>query len=462
MNQLPKKRTKTPLRVRQLALEVLGQVDQHNRTVDQVLEQTLASSGLGVKRDRALLHALTLGIARWRGRLDFIIGRCSRTPLEKIDPPVLNVLRLGLFQLVFLNRIPQSAAVNTSVELAKQFAPNWVVRYVNAVLRRAAEDWKRIPLPEISADPVAAIAVGKSFPEWLVKRWLKRYGPDETIRRCDLLNEIPPITVRTNTLRTTRSELISALAGEAKIVEPTAVAPDGIRLTSIRCAVHEIPAFQQGWFQVQDEAAQLVTLLLPLQPGDSVLDACAGLGGKTGHIAQRTKNQGSVIAVDNSEFRLNRLTGQMRQMGFGNVLTTACDLTDASGLDAVGSFDRILLDAPCSGLGVLRRNPDAKWKIQESMLRRFSQIQSTFLENLARLVNPQGHLVYAVCSSEPEEGLSVVDHFVSRHPEFSIDNPSARLPVQADSLVESDGTFTTQRFPEIMDGFFAVCFRRTL
>ena len=443
-----------------MALDVLTQVDRRDRTLDQVLEKILASAGLEEKRDRALLNALVLGVLRWRGRLDFIIDHCSHTPLEKIDPPVLHALRLALFQIVFLDRIPPSAAVNTSVELLKPIAPNWVVRFANAVLRRAARDWNHIPLPDESAAPAAAIAVRKSFPRWLVQRWLDRYGPEDTVRRCDLLNSIPPITLRTNTLRTTRPALLSALADEAKTVEPTAIAPDGIRMTSPERPVSEMTVFRQGWFQVQDEAAQLVTLLLPLQPGNKVLDACAGQGGKTGHLAQLLGSRGSIVALDNSQVRLERLAGQMQRMGTTDVHVAACDLLDGSDLKSHGSFDRILLDAPCSGLGVLRRNPDAKWKIEESMLARFSRNQATLLENLSRLVNPRGYLVYAVCSSEPEEGKLVVDRFLRRHPHFCIDNPSARLPAKAAALVVADGTFSTDRCLESMDGFFAACFRR--
>jgi 16S rRNA (cytosine967-C5)-methyltransferase len=448
--------------VRHLALEILNRVESPHHTMDQLVEEVLASAGLEEKRDRALLNALVLGVARWRGRLDFIIGRCSRSPLEKIDPPVLNALRLGVFQLVFLDRVPESAAVNTSVELVKQIAPKWVVRFANAVLRRVAAEWQRIALPELSGDPASAIAVHKSFPEWLVQRWLRRYGTKDTIRRCDRLNEIPPITLRTNTLRTTRSELVTTLAGEADAVEPTEIAPDGVRLHSPKRAVHEMTAFRQGWFQVQDEAAQLVTLLLPLQPGIAVLDACAGLGGKTGHISQIMKNQGPVVALDNSASRLDRLVRQMHRMGFENIRTAVYDLTDASCMDTVGRFDRVMLDAPCSGLGVLRRNPDAKWKIGEAMMTRFSQTQSTLLDNLAHLVNPQGYLVYAVCSSEPEEGKEIVDRFISRHPEFCIDDPSQRLPIQAKSLVAPDRTFATEHCLDVMDGFFAACLRRTV
>ncbi len=462
MDQSAENRVKTPHRVRYLALEILNRLDTSRRTLDQLLDESLTSSPLAEKRDRALLNALALGVVRWRGRIDYIIDHCSRTRLDKIDPPVLNALRLGVFQLVYLNRIPNSAAVDTSVELVKQVAPKWVVRFANAVLRRAAADWRRIPMPDFSADPAAAIAVRQSFPEWLVQRWCLRYGTDETARRCDLLNQIPPVTVRTNTARTTRPALLSALADEAQQVETTAVAPDGIRLTAPKRAVDEMTAFQKGWFQVQDEAAQLVTLLLPLQADNRVLDACAGLGGKTGHIAQIMQNRGSVIAADNSEARLDRLACQMHRMGFENIRTAAYDLGDPSGINTLGRFDRVMLDAPCSGLGVLRRNPDAKWRIREEMIAGYSQNQTRLLENLARLVNPRGHLVYAVCSSEPEEGKQVVDRFIGRHPDFTVADPSSRLPEQAKFLVNADKTFATERCPEHMDGFFGVCLQRTV
>ena len=449
-----------PLKVRRLALEILHRVEAPSRTLDRLLEEAFTSPRLADKRDRSLLNALTLGVCRWRARLDFIIDHCSRTPLKDIDPPVLAALRLGVFQLVYMDRIPPSAAVNTTVELIKSMAPPWVVRYANAVLRRAAADWRHIKLPDLSTDPVAAIAVRKSFPRWLAERWVRRYGLDATARRCDFLNEIPPITLRTNTLRAKRSELISALDGEADIVEPTEFAPDGIRLRAPKRAVRDMTAFQKGWFQVQDEAAQLVTLLLPLQNGSRVLDACAGLGGKTGHIVQMVAGPGSIVAADSSQSRLDRLNRQMRRMGFENVRTVACDLTDSSAVELLGHFDRVILDAPCSGLGVLRRNPDAKWRIHEPMMSRFAGIQSDLLENLARLVNPHGHLVYAVCSNEPEEGKQVVDRFITRHPDFCIDNPADRLPQQAGFLLDSDARFSTERCTDVMDGFFAVCLRR--
>ena len=331
-------REKPPLKVRFLALEILNQLDSPYRTLDQLMEETLASSQLDAKRDRALLTALSFGVCRWRRRLDYIIAHFSRTPLARIDPPVLNALRLGLFQLTYLNRIPPSAAVDTTVEIVKGIAPQWVVRYANAVLRRAAADWRRVALPDPASDPTAAIAVRKSFPEWLVRRWLRRYGTDATIRRCDLLNQIPPVTVRTNTLRTSRPALIAALAEEAYVVEPAAIAPEAIRLGAARRAVHEMDAFRQGWFQVQDEAAQLVTLLLPLQPGQSVLDACCGLGGKTGHIAQILQNRGSIVAADTNASRLERLGRQMRRMGFDTVRTVACDLTDKAAADILGRY----------------------------------------------------------------------------------------------------------------------------
>ena len=456
----PNRPANPSLPARQLALDALNRIEADTSTLDGVLEKMQPFAGLRKKSDRALLNALVFGVARWRGRLDFIIGHCSHTPIKKIDPRVLNALRLGVFQLTHLDRIPPSAAVDTTVELVKQFAPEWVVRYTNAVMRRAAEDCSSMAVPDLAADPVKAVAVRTSFPHWLVRRWIDRHGTDETLRRCDLLNQIPPITLRTNTIKTTRPELLSAIADEAATVAPTPVAPDGIRLTGPKRPIDQMTAFRWGWFQVQDEAAQLVTILLPLRPGDQVLDACAGLGGKTGHIAQRLENKGSIVAADNSRSRLDRLERQMLHMGIQNVQVVSCDLSEASRIQALGHFDRILLDAPCSGMGVIRRNPDTKWKIRERMLPRFARIQSKLLENLARLVNPRGHLVYAVCSGEPEEGRQVVEQFLQRHPQFTVDNPRAQMPEQATNLIDADGYFCTVDRPDMMDGFFAARLQR--
>ncbi len=430
---------------RETALFILNTLDRTHKTLDSILEDILEADDLS-KRDRALVHALVYGVLRWRGHLNWLIGRFSRTPLNRIEPRILNILRIGLFQIVYLDKIPVSAAVNTSVEMAKAFAAPWVIRFVNALLRNAAREYKTVSFPDPDKDPVYALSVEKSFPKWLIERWAARFGIKETAEICDAVNEIPPITVRANTLKTTRDDLSKAIEEDVEQMKMTSYAADGISFFNPKMAIAEMKAFRDGWFQVQDEAAQRVTLLLDPQPGEAILDACAGLGGKTGHIAQQMKNQGHIAAADHDERKLSRLKTDMERLGVSIVTTCIQDLnnpfTSHSSLlnFHLNGFDRVLLDAPCSGLGVLRRNPDAKWSVSKKNLTRCRDRQIRFMNHLAELVKPSGVLVYAVCSTEPEENEEVITAFLEQHPEFETESEPLKTFPHKDN----------------MDGFFSV------
>jgi len=449
---------------RKTALFVLNSLDKGRCTLDRILEDIQNKEMVLSRRDQALFYVLVYGVLRWRGRLDWIISHFSKIRIDKIEPAVMNILRLGLFQIIYLNRIPVSAAVNTSVEIAKSFASSPAAGFANALLRKAAGEYKKIPFPDPDKNPAHSLAVRKSFPEWLIKRWLNQFGLKETEALCDAINTIPPITVRTNSLRTTRDDLAKRLAPDVQQIENTTYSPDGIRFIKPDRSIPEIKAFKDGWFQVQDEAAQLVACLLNPRPGDTVLDACAGLGGKTGHIAQMMKNTGRLLAMDNQANKLQQLESEMKRLGISIVTTCNYDLTIPFDRQfsymGFSGFDRILLDAPCSGLGVLRRNPDAKWLISNSRFNRYKARQINFLNNLAQLVKPSGTLVYAVCSTEPEENEEVVKGFLDIHPEFVVNNKLEGLPQNVYSLVNKNRYLKTYPHINNMDGFFAVCFKR--
>ncbi len=445
---------------RKTAMYILNSLDKGNKTLDSILEAFSDKTDLLSKKDRSLLNALVYGVIRWRGRLDYIIGHFSNTPLTRINPKVLNIIRIGLFQIIYLSRIPVSAAVNTSVELAKSSAAPWITGFVNAILRNAAKKFEAVPFPDPKKDPVSAIAAQSSFPKWLIKRWLHRYGQKETAQLCDAVNAIPPITIRTNTLKTTRDKLLNSLKKEVEKIECTTYSPDGISFFKPNSSIPEIKSFKDGLFVVQDEAAQLVTLLLDVRPGDTVLDACAGLGGKTGHIAQIMKNQGTIFAIDKNERKLSRLASEMKRLGISIITPLTCDLEKPLDIKGVKLFDRILLDAPCSGIGALRRNPDIKWATSKKNLNYFKEKQLLFLKNLACLVKPSGILVYAVCSIEPEENEEVVKEFLSRHSEFEIKNVSGMLSYSHTSVVSGEGYLKTLPHKNNMDGFFSVCFQK--
>ncbi|MBW2568997.1 MAG: 16S rRNA (cytosine(967)-C(5))-methyltransferase RsmB [Deltaproteobacteria bacterium] len=450
---------------RKTALFVLNSLSKKHYTLDRILEDIQNKKLLLSRKDQALFYALVYGVLRWRGRLDWTINHFSKTSLQKIDPVILNILRLGLFQIIYLNRIPVSAAVNTSVEIAKFFASSHVAGFVNALLRKADREYKKIPFPDPAENLAYSLAVSKSFPEWMIKRWLNRFGLKETEALCDAINTIPPITVRTNRLKATRDDLSKSLASDVQQIENTTYSPDGIRFIKPNKSIPGIKAFKDGLFQVQDEAAQLVSCLLNPRPGDTVLDACAGLGGKAGHIAQMMKNTGRLLAMDNNANKLQQLESEMKRLGISIVTTCNYDLTvpfdRQFSYKGFSGFDHILLDAPCSGLGVLRRNPDAKWSMSENKLSSYKKRQVNFLNNLAQLVKPSGTLVYAVCSTEPEENEKVVKNFLNKHSEFAIKNKFEDLPINVYSLVNENRYLKTYPHINNMDGFFAVCFKRT-
>jgi 16S rRNA (cytosine967-C5)-methyltransferase len=450
-----------PPDARKEALILLTELDRRRHaTLDQLLDARRKDLPHWSGRDRAFLQALVFGVLRSRNRLDWIIRHFSKTPFRKIAPDIRNLLRLGIYQLLFMDRVPASAAVNTAVELAKGIGAPWTVKFVNGLLRNVSRHHAAVQFPDIAADPVQALVVQQSLPKWLVRRWLDRFGPEQGARLCAAVNDIPPLSLRTNTLQTSRQALLAALATSAAAVQPTRHAPEGILLSGPQTDVPAMPGFDAGHFQVQDEAAQLVTHLLAPSPGQRILDACAGLGGKTGHIAQLMGNQGEIVALDSVTGKLKALEQEMLRLGISIVVTARHDLSRPPDPASLGTFDRILLDAPCSGLGVLRRNPDTRWQRTQQDLSRFAGRQATFLNHLAPLVKPGGLLVYAVCSMEPEENEMVLERFLDQNRQF------ARVGIQADAVDDPSAVLGPDRclrtFPHIhgMDGFFAACLER--
>jgi 16S rRNA (cytosine967-C5)-methyltransferase len=451
-----------PFDARKAAFDTLNILDAGHLTLDAVMEDMAVDTPAVPRRERALLQALVYGVLRWRGRLDTIISRFSRTRLEKIDPKVRNILRLGLFQIIYLDRIPDSAAVNTAVNMAKAAGAPWAGGFVNALLRKAIREYPSVIFPDLKTEPVAALAASRAFPRWLIKKWLPRYGLEKTARLCDAVNTIAPLSVRTNRLKTTPQALMKSLAAETQQVKQAPYCPDGITFAHPAVPIAQLQAFKAGWFQVQDEAAQLISLLLDPQPGEMILDACAGLGGKTGHIAQLMKNKGTLIALDIDEDKLKRLEAEMQRLAVSIVSTRVHDLESFARNLQPDHFDRVLLDAPCSGLGVMRRHPDIKWRTTRKNLAPFQQRQAKLLQNVSGLVKPGGIVVYAVCSPEPEENEAVINDFLKKNMEFAIDENYGKLPDRICAQAVSAGYLRTYPDFNQMDGFFAVRLKKGL
>jgi 16S rRNA (cytosine967-C5)-methyltransferase len=438
------------------AMKILNSLESGQKTLDDIVRTVLNRGTLPEKRDRALATTLVYGVLRRRMTLDWVIAQLSSTAFEKIDPPIRTILRVGLYQLLFLDKIPDYAAVNSSVNFAKAVAPPRLANYVNGVLRSAVRQRDRLTYPAEEPDPVQWLSVTRSFPGWMVQRWMARFGLADTIRYCDMVNRIPPITVRVNTLKTGYARVRDALSREVERLEDGRYSPDAISFYSPQGSVDELERFADGWFQVQDESAQLVCRLLNPRPGERILDACAGLGGKTGYIAQLMKNRGRVTAADIDGRKLRSLAAEMDRLGVSIVETRRVDWLDRPAGQALEKFDRVLADCPCSGMGVLRRNPDIKWSASARLLSRHQKNQVQLLSALADRVRSGGFLVYVVCSTEPEENEQVVDLFLHGRKDFDIDTELTDTEAGVRHFINDRGFFTTSVYPQDLDGFFGV------
>ncbi len=442
-----------------MALKTLIRWERGKPLLDEILAEVLVKSVLPDPRDRALCGELVNGVVRHLYYLDYVISRFSTEPLDKMDPQVRNLLRLSSYQLLF-TRIPERAAVAEAVKLIKRGRGKWVVSFVNAVLRKIAKVRDNPPEPPREMNPVAYLSVRYSYPEWLVERWLARFGEEETERLLSAGNEKPPLVVRVNTLRVTRDQLLLYLRSEIPEAEACRFSPEGIVLHGFRGRITDLKAFQAGWLQVQDEASQLVSYMVSPKPGERILDACAGVGGKTTHLAQLMQNKGHIYAYDLYEWRLERLRENAERLGINNVKTVTADVTEAVKELGEAFFDRILIDAPCTGTGVIRRHPDIKWARRPEDLVEVPKKQLTLLKGLAEALKPGGVLVYATCSLEPEENEEVIARFLEDHTDFEIEDPRRVLPDSAHELVDQRGFLRTYPHRHGLDGFFGVRLRK--
>lgn len=411
------------------------------------------------RRDRALATRIVYGTLAWQGFLDHILSACSTRPLDQIDPPLLTLLRLSLFQLVKLTRVPPFAAINTAVELSKGHRKGAGRGLVNAVLRRAAREWASVPLPPAEVDAVAHLSVRLSHPTWLVARWIEELGAAETEALLTADNEEAPTVLRVNRMKATRAEVIEDLRGGGYEVEATRWSPAGIRLT-LGGFPTSISGYLEGRLSVQGEASQLVALLVGARPGDRVLDACAAPGGKATHLAELMDDTGAVIALEPNAAGVRRVEAMARRLELKAVTAIQADARTWEADAAAGPMDCVLVDAPCTGLGTLRGHPEIRWRRQPADVTRAAALQGEILERAARFVRPGGSLVYATCTLMREENEAVVSRFLSRSSEFIVDDPRGLLPPEAHELVGADGFLRTFPNRHGLDGFFAARLKR--
>ena len=443
---------------RYIAIKILCSWEERLLPLDRMIEQHIGDMILLDPRDRQLIMSMVYGVIRWRGYLDWVVEKFSRHPLSKLKKRTLQALRLGIFQLLFLDRIPPSAAINETVQALKDMKqPKWLTGFVNGILRSVDREHQNLPHPldvkNIAALPERALL---SHPEWLIRRWQKRYGNANTVVMCQKNNSLAPICLRANTTLTAPSSLLEKLRNGGLNATTGKYSSLAIKLDTYYGPIAGIPGFADGLFQVQDEAAQLVTLLLgPLQPGKSYLDGCSGLGGKTSHLAQMLPADSTLIAIEPNIGRIKKMKENLARLRHDTTVTIVEGILASLLPDNNEKFAGVLVDAPCSGLGVIRRHPDIRWNRSPDDLLRYQEKQMDLLKDAAQLVAPQGVLVYATCSTEPEENDEVVNKFLARHPQYVLSDCRMQLPESAACFVDSKGFFRTLPGDDDLDGFFA-------
>jgi 16S rRNA (cytosine967-C5)-methyltransferase len=438
------------MNARALAISVLARVEATDAYLNVVLDAQLAESPPEDPRDAALVTELCYGATRRRMTLDYALTQFADRKLESIEDRVLAALRIGAYQIFYL-RIPRHAAVGETVEALKALKLARAAGFVNAILRKLSQ-LESPPLPPES-EAVAHLAIRESHPEWLVARWIRQFGRERAEEMLAGDNQPAPLCLRTNTSKISRDALLKELTDAGLTATPTPYSPVGI-VVSGGGRVEELFGYAEGLWQVQDEAAQLVGIYAAIPDGARVLDACAAPGGKACHLAERLE----VLASDLHANKLRKIQAEAKRLGLGERLTTqAHDATEPFD-ESLGEFHAVMVDAPCTGLGTLRRHPELRYRRKEEDVGRLASLQRRILEHAQEKVAPGGLLVYAVCSVDPQEGQDQIEMFLRSHPDFTAEPPS--LPGL--SLPTWQAYLRTLPGREGLDGFFAARLRRLL
>lgn len=437
--------------VRGLAVKILNRIDRTDAYLDKLLDVEIKHSNLsGI--DKALLFEIVHGVSRWLGKIDWILTGFYKGQFSKCIPNVKNAMRVALYQILFLDKVPDYAAVNEAVDFVKKLQGEKSADLTNAVLRNIIRSKDAIRYPDEEDEEVNYLSAFYSHPTWMVRRWLKRFGKEETVKLLIANNNKPILTLRVNGLKTSKEEL-KELMKKVKLEFTDANYLDRfIQLTNLT-NITDWEYFEKGFFSVQDESTGLPVELLDPQPGERLLDLCAAPGSKTSYLGDLMNNEGELVAIDKFESRLKILQDNQKRMGVTNVRTVAVDALE---FEETG-FDRILVDAPCSGLGTLTKKPDIKWKRDVGDIRRMIETQYLLLEKAAELVKVGGTIVYSTCTTEPEENSEVVNKFLFNHPNFELANASEKFD---EEVLDENGCVQTYPHKHGMDGTFAAKLNR--
>lgn len=433
---------------RGIAVKILNRVDRTDAYLDKLIDIELKYGDLSGP-DKALLNEIVHGVVRWERRLDWILRGFYKGEFSKCIPNLKNAMRVALYQILFLDNIPDYAAVNEAVEFVKKIQGEKSANLVNAVLRniiRTIEE-AEIRYPDPEQDEINYLGTYYSHPNWLVKRWLKRYGREFTEKLMEENNQRPKLTLRFNRLLTNRESFIKKLEEAELKFRPSKYLEHFFVLLHLT-NITDWNYFQQGYFSIQDESAGLPCILLDPKPGENVLDLCAAPGGKSTYLAELMNNEGKIIAVDKYQSRIKLMKKNVERLKITNIEFLEADSETLQ----IPPVDKVLLDAPCSGLGVLRKKPEIKWKKDLEDIKRLTATQTKLINNAATLVKVGGVLVYSTCTIEPEENFDIISKFLETHPNFEL---VKNHPNIHPDLIDENGCIVTYPNVHDMDGSFS-------
>ncbi len=440
---------------REEAVKIISRVVRENAYANIAAKQSLDQCTLS-RVDKALVTEIVNGTLRNLGRIDWIKDQFART--KKLSPWVEDILRCGIYQLLFLERVPDSAVCNESAELARKHGHEGAVKFVNGVLRNISRNKENLQYPDKDKAPVQYLSVFYSHPAWMVEKWLKDYGRSFTEELLEADNLAPAFTIRVNRLKASREEVMALLQSEGVECEAGVYNDEALSIRGTS-AIEDKMSFKQGYYQVQDESSMLVARIVDPRPGERILDVCSAPGGKTTHMAERMENMGAITARDIHPQKLKLVMESCKRLGIAIV---AAEVHNAKVTDekSIGIYDRVLVDAPCSGLGVIGRKPDLRWKKSPEDFNGLAVIQQEILEASSRCVRPGGVLVYSTCTINKSENNQVVEAFLSKNADFCLESISKLLP----EVLRDDATDRgyLSLYPNLhhTDGFFIARMRR--
>lgn len=440
---------------RSCAVKIICRCERTDSYLEKLIDAELKNDSLN-DFDKALLNEISHGVIRWMRRLDWFLNGFYRGNYEKCLPEVRNAMRVALYQILFLNKIPYSAAVNEAVEFIKRIHGEKHAGVVNGLLRTIIRTLENLVWPTREIDEVNYLGIIQSHPNWMVRRWINRFGFDETVKLCEENNKRPVMSLRVNSLKISNGDFENYLK-EKNLYYKNGNFLDNFFTTKTMSKIYTDELFRQGFFSVQDESAGLVAKLMDPKKDDLILDVCSAPGGKTSHMSELMNNEGQIIAVEKYLSRLEVMSKNLERLGVKNVKKIHDDICQPGSKELkenlLGKADKILVDAPCSGLGVLSKKPDIKWKRVLEDICNLQKLQVEILENSVKYLKPSGVLVYSTCTTETEENMDVVNIFLTNHPEFSIDNAGKYV---SEKVVNKDGCIELFPHKHNVDGAFCV------